>query len=113
MTERRQMMKTYRPDRKGLATLRLLILAFTVLLILAVNYFVPLRKVSIIADISLATVSLAVMFIYLPLYFASVSYRVTAEEIIRSTLKYSPSIRRESTVVSSNSKMMWFLLKNT
>ena len=58
MTERRQIMKTYRPDRKGLATLRLLILAFTVLLILAVNYFVPLRKAALIADISLATVSL-------------------------------------------------------
>ena len=96
MTERRQIMKTYRPDRKGLATLRLLILAFTVLLILAVNYFVPLRKAALIADISLATVSLAVMFIYLPLYFASVSYRVTGEEIIRSSgvfVKFHQSIK--------------------
>ena len=89
-------MKKYRPDRRGLATLRIVILAVTAGMILAVNYFVPLRKVSLIADISLAAVSLGLMFIYLPLYFSSVSYLVTSDEIIRSSgvlVKFHQSIK--------------------
>ena len=88
-------MKKYRPDRRGLATLRIVILAVTAGMILAVNYFVPLRKVSLIADISLAAVSLGLMFIYL-LYFSSVSYLVTSDEIIRSSgvlVKFHQSIK--------------------
>lgn len=89
-------MKKYRPDRRGLATLRIVILAVTAGMILAVNYIVPLRKVSLIADISLAAVSLGLMFIYLPLYFSSVSYLVTSDEIIRSSgvlVKFHQSIK--------------------
>lgn len=89
-------MKKYKPDRKGLVTLRILILAVTAGLILAVNYFVPVRKVSLIADISLAAISLGLMFIYLPMYFSSVSYLVTSNEIIRSSgvlVKFHQSIK--------------------
>lgn len=89
-------MKKYKPDRKGLVTLRILILAVTAGLILAVNYFVPVRKVSLIADISLAAISLGLMFIYLPMYFSSVSYFVTSNEIIRSSgvlVKFHQSIK--------------------
>ena len=92
-------MRHYKPDRKGLTALRLLMLLLTAALIIAINYSVPIRKVALIADIAVAGVTLLTTLIYLPMYFASVRYTVTDHELIRSSgvfIKYDQSIKFSS-----------------
>lgn len=89
-------MRHYRPDRAGLSTLRLLILAFTAGVIIAVNYFAPLRTPAIIADLCIAGVSLLITLVYLPLFFSTIVYTVSDTEITCSSgvfIKYHQSIK--------------------
>lgn len=92
-------MRHYSPDRRGLFTLRILLLIFSAGLIVLINYFSPLRTAAIIADTVIAVISLILMFIYMPLYFSSVSYTITDTEIRRRSgvfIKYRQSIRIDS-----------------
>jgi len=75
-------MRHYRPDRRGLTALRILLLVLSSAIIITINYFVPSREVAIVIDILVAAVVLAAMLIYLPLYFSSLKYTVTDTEII-------------------------------
>lgn len=75
-------MRHYRPYRRGLTVLRILLLIISSALIITVNYFVPSRDAAIVADILIAAVVLAAILVYLPLYFASLKYTVTDTEII-------------------------------
>ena len=77
------MMKTYRPDRRGLGTLRLLILIAAVVLIGAVWYFIPLKWLVISLASGVGAVAFLAMFVYFPLYFSSLSYDSTDKEIIK------------------------------
>jgi len=89
-------MRHYRPDRAGLSTLRLLILAFTAGIIIAVNYFVPIRFPALVADLCIAGVSLLVTLIYLPLFFSTINYTVSDTEITCSSgvfIKYHQTIK--------------------
>ncbi|MBQ8960288.1 MAG: PH domain-containing protein [Ruminococcus sp.] len=76
-------MKTYEPDRNGLATLRLLILLASAVLIGAVWYFIPVKMIVIIMAAAVGTVAIFSMFVYFPLYFRSLSYDSTDREIIK------------------------------
>ena len=83
MTEGRGKMKTYRPDRRGLGTLRLLILFAACIITGAVWYFIPVVRIVWTVGISIGAIAFLLMFIYFPLYFSSLSYDSTETEIIK------------------------------
>ena len=92
-------MRHYRPDRGGLTALRLLVLAITAGIIILINYFVPLRRAAIVADLSTAGLSLLITLIYLPLFFSTIVYTVSDTEITCSSgvfIKYHQSVKIRS-----------------
>lgn len=76
-------MKTYKPDRHGLTTLRLLIMLASAILIGAVWYFIPVKMIVLIIAAAVGTAAIFSMFVYYPLYFRSLSYDSTEKEIIK------------------------------
>ncbi len=101
-------MRHYRPDRRGLTTLRIVLLIISAALILVINYYVPSRDIAVAADCFIAGTVLFLMLIYLPLYFASVRYTVTETEIISDSgviIRYHQAVKitsiQYSAVISS------------
>ena len=92
---------SFKPEKNALNTLRVLIIVISVIFIGVVKIYVPV-------DIVVIIFAVAVMFVYLPLYFASLSYEMTDEKIIRHSgvfMKVHQSVRystvQYSTVVST------------
>lgn len=76
-------MRIYKPDKKGMRSLRAVFLLLSVILIFVIKHYIPVNMVVFIGALALATVDIFVLFIYLPLYFASLRYEASHEEIIR------------------------------
>lgn len=76
-------MKTYRPDRNGLITLRIAIFAASLILFAVVRYYIPVDIIVFITTIAIVTADIFFVFIYLPLYFRSLSYSSDGNEITR------------------------------
>lgn len=78
-------MKNYLPDKSCLMTLRILITFVSLILILAVSYFITVRILIILIDTIIGAGAFFIMFAYLPLFLKSVHYTVTDTEIIKSS----------------------------
>lgn len=78
-------MKNYLPDKSCLMTLRILITFVSLILILAVSYFITVRILIILIDTIIGASAFFIMFAYLPLFLKSVHYTVTDTEIIKSS----------------------------
>lgn len=77
-------MKNYLPDRNCLFTLRLIITAVSVVLILAVKYFFTVDLLVMLISTIIGAGAFFVMFAYLPMYLESLKYTLTESEIIAS-----------------------------
>lgn len=76
-------MKTYRPDKNGLLTLRVLILAASLVMFWIVKYYIPVDILVFIITIAIVTFDIFTMFIYLPFFFRYLSYTSDGKEITR------------------------------
>ena len=78
-------MKKFFPDRRALLALRV-IAAVIALLILGISrlYF-PVNIITVITALAVTTILIYVDFIYLPLYFSSLSYETDGESIARNS----------------------------
>ena len=99
---------SFKPEKNALNTLRVLIIVISVIFIGVVKIYVPVDIVVIIFAVAVILTDIFVMFVYLPLYFASLSYEMTDEKIIRHSgvfMKVHQSVRystvQYSTVVST------------
>lgn len=101
-------MNSFKPERNALTTLRVLILAVSAVLVIAVRIYVPLDIVVMIFAVAVVLIDIFTVFVYLPMYFRSLSYEMTDEKIIRHSgvfMKVHQSVRystvQYSTVVST------------
>ncbi|MDE6500520.1 MAG: PH domain-containing protein [Ruminococcus sp.] len=78
-------MKNYLPDRSCLMTLRILIVCVSLILVMAVNYFITVRLLVILIGVIIGAGAFFLMFAYLPLFLKSIHYTVTDTEIIKSS----------------------------
>ncbi len=76
-------MKTYLPDKKALFTLRVILALLAVVLTLIVKAYIPVDILVVIFGTAIATAAIFFIFIYLPLYFSSLRYESTPEEVTR------------------------------
>ena len=79
--------------------LRTVISAVGIIIFAAVKYYARTEKAAFIAGVIITGICFAVMFIYLPLYFASLKYTATDKEIIRTSgviIRFSQSVRYSS-----------------
>ena len=81
-------MRSFKPDRHALLTLRLAIAAASVLLFCAVRMYISLNIVLVIIAIAFLTIDIFFICIYLPLYFKSLSYDTTDTEITKHSGVY-------------------------
>lgn len=84
-------MRSFKPDRHALTTLRLLITLFSLVLFGIVKMYVLLDIVAVIFGIAIASAAIFAMFIYLPLYFSSLSFDTTDTEITKHSGVYFKS----------------------
>lgn len=76
-------MKRFKPDKNALLTLRLLIVFASVLLMVAVRIYIPINVIVGIIAVAVGTADIFLDFIYLPLFFKSLSYESTKDKITR------------------------------
>lgn len=76
-------MKTYKPDKNGLLTLRVLLFAASLILFGIVKYYIPIDILVFIITIAIVTADIFIMFIYLPFFFRYLSYSSDGKEITR------------------------------
>ncbi|MBR4361455.1 MAG: PH domain-containing protein [Ruminococcus sp.] len=81
-------MRSFKPDKHALLTLRTVIAAVSVLFFCAVRMYISLNIVLLIIGIAIVTVDIFFMFIYLPLYFRNLSYDTTDTEITKHSGVY-------------------------
>ncbi len=101
-------MNNFKPERNALTTLRVLILVVSAVLVGVVRIYVPVDIVVMIFAIAVILIDIFMIFIYLPMYFSSLSYEMTDEKIIRHSgvfMKAHQSVRystvQYSTVVNT------------
>lgn len=78
-------MKNYSPDKSCLITLRILITLISLILILAVNYFITVKILVILISTIIGAGAFFLMFAYFPLFLKSIHYTVTDTEIVKSS----------------------------
>lgn len=76
-------MKRFKPDKHALLTMRIIIATISLLLILAVKIYIPITVIVLIIAVALGTVDIFLIFVYMPLYFASVRYDFAEDTITR------------------------------
>lgn len=76
-------MKNFKPEKNALTTLRIIIILISVLLIAVVRIYIPVDAIVKIFAVAVLTADIFMIFIYLPVYFSSLSYEMTDEKIIR------------------------------
>ncbi len=81
-------MRSFKPDRHALLTLRLVIVAVSVLLFCAVKMYITVNIVLLILGIAIVTVDIFFICIYFPLYFRYLSYDTTDTEITKHSGVY-------------------------
>lgn len=77
------MMKSFKPDKNALLTLRIAIFVLTIFLLAVIKLYIPVNIVVAIAAIALGTVDIFLIFIYLPLYFRYLSFDSDGDSITR------------------------------
>lgn len=101
-------MKNFKPERKALNALRIIILIVSVVLIGGLKIYIPVDIVFMIFAVAIVMTDIVMIFIYLPIYFSSLSYDMTDEKIVKHSgvfFKSHQSIRfstvQYSTVVTT------------
>lgn len=81
-------MRSFKPDKHALLTLRLAITLISLLILGAVRIYIPVNIVVLVFAIAIATIAIFFMFIYFPLYFSSLSFDTTETEITKHSGVY-------------------------
>ncbi|MBR1591946.1 MAG: PH domain-containing protein [Ruminococcus sp.] len=76
-------MKKYKPDRKGLLTIRIVSAAASIILAVAAKMYITIEFLFFIVIIFIITTAIFIMFVYFPLYISSLSYETTSTEVIK------------------------------
>ncbi|MDE6775153.1 MAG: PH domain-containing protein [Ruminococcus sp.] len=91
-------MKIFKPDKNALVSMQIMVVAASVLFLIAARMYIPINVVVVIIAAALLTVVIFLNCIYLPLYFDYLSYEADDEKIIKhsgvifksdKTVKYS------------------------
>lgn len=101
-------MKIFKPEKNALIVLRGIIMLVSAVLIFLVKIYVPFDLMEIIIIIFIAATGIFMMFVYLPVYFSTLSYNMGAERITKHSgvfLKSHQSVKysnvQYSTVVTT------------
>ncbi len=78
-------MKNYLPDKNCLVTLRIIITFISLILLIAVRYFITAKILVILISTIIGAAAFFIMFAYLPLFIKSIRYTVTENEVIKSS----------------------------
>jgi uncharacterized membrane protein YdbT with pleckstrin-like domain len=78
-------MKHYEPDKKSLATLKILILSVAVLLIVLSRLLIQIYVLMLVVSIIFALTAIIFAFLYLPMYFSHLSYCANENEIKKTS----------------------------
>lgn len=76
-------MKTYKPDITALKFLKRIIILLGTLITVASRYYFTANMVTFIIFVAMVTIVIYTDYIYLPLYFKSLSYEVDKKTIVR------------------------------
>lgn len=77
-------MKAYFPDKKSMKFLRAASAAASLLLIAAVRAFVTVYEPMLALCIIISVIAVILIFVYLPMYFSSLSYTADDKEITKT-----------------------------
>lgn len=78
-------MKSYKPDRRSMNTLRAASAAAAIILITAFGLLIPIYSLMITLIAGAAAAAVIVIFVYLPMYFSSLSYTADEDEISKTS----------------------------
>lgn len=76
-------MKIFRPDRSALTSLRVITALIAVFFIVAAKIYIPVNIIITILSMAFAVIVIFMDFVYYPLYFGSMKYEITNEQITR------------------------------
>lgn len=91
-------MRRFYPDKKCINVLRTVLAAVGLVIFAAIKYYVRSRKAELVAGLVILF-CIAVIFVYIPLYFATLKYTATDTEIIRTSgvfIKFHQSVHYSS-----------------
>lgn len=74
-------MKNFKPDKNALFSMRMIVLAISLLILGVVRLYIPVNIIVAIAGIAVLAVLIFVDCVYLPLYFAALSYETDGKSI--------------------------------
>ncbi|MDE6518851.1 MAG: PH domain-containing protein [Ruminococcus sp.] len=101
-------MKNFKPEKKALNALRVIILIVSAVLTGVIKIYIPVDIVFMIFAVAIVMTDIVMIFIYLPIYFSSLSYDMTDEKIVKHSgvfFKSHQSVRystvQYSTVVTT------------
>lgn len=77
-------MKKYYPDRHCMTTLRVAVVLVLFAVLFLTAFFIPVKLLVIIISVTAAAIAFFAFFIYIPLFFSSLTYIATDTEIIFS-----------------------------
>jgi len=92
-------MKNYRPDKNCILTVRFIIAFVSLILLIAVKYFITVSVLVVLISILIASLAFFIMFAYFPLFVKSIEYTATESEIMKRSgvfIKVHQSIRYSS-----------------
>ncbi|MBO5164633.1 MAG: PH domain-containing protein [Ruminococcus sp.] len=74
-------MKKFKPDKNALLTMRVSVLVVSLLIMAAVRLYIPVNIIVAIIGIAVLTAVIFADCVYLPLYFAALSYETDGKSI--------------------------------
>lgn len=74
-------MKKIKPDKNALLSMRIIVLTISLLIMTAIRLYIPVNIIVAIIGISILTALIFTDCVYLPLYFAALSYETDGKSI--------------------------------
>lgn len=91
--------KQFYPDKNALLILRLFVILSEAVLLYLLHRFIPVRMIFISAAMIITFIAIIAIFVYLPMFFASIRYTANDLEIIKTSgvyIKRHQAVRYES-----------------
>lgn len=76
-------MKKFKPDKNALLSMRLIVLTVSMLIMIAVRVYIPVNIIVLIIGLAVLTALIFADCVYLPLYFAALSYETDGKSVSR------------------------------
>lgn len=76
-------MKKFKPDKNALLSMRLIVLTVSILIMITVRLYIPVNIIVSIIGLAVLTALIFTDCVYLPLYFAALSYETDGKSVSR------------------------------